>query len=194
MRFPRLIVAGIVVAGGLGGQIVAAPNPLSVRDIDGHSWTPLSPSGNDVDLVLFISAECPVTQHYAPEMNRIVAAYSARGVHAWFVFAEPSIPVADVRQNLKDFHPHTTAPAIIDAHFDLTAAAGVTITPEAAIYTARGRVYRGRIDNLYITIGQNRREATTHDLRDALEAVLAGKPVIHPETEAVGCFIERGVR
>lgn len=51
--------------------------------------------------------------------------------------------------------------------------------------------YRGRIDNLYINIGRTRQQVTSHDLTDALDAVLAGRPVKQPTTEALGCYIER---
>ena len=45
------------------------------------------------------------------------------------------------------------------------------ITPEAAVFDARGRlVYHGRIDNLYADIGRARTIATTHELEDAIEA------------------------
>jgi hypothetical protein len=72
---------------------------------------------------------------------------------------------------------------------------GIQVTPEAAIYSgASGRVYRGRIDDLYASIGQSRRAPTTHDLRDALTAVLAGKSPARAETDAIGCFIERTVK
>jgi hypothetical protein len=124
-------------------------------------------------------------------MDRIAADYAKRGLHTWFVFADRTLAPADARRHLKDFHPGSTSPAVIDADLALTAAAGITVTPEAVVYTSAGRVYRGRIDDLYVTIGQSRRAPTTHDLRDALDAVLAGKPVARAETPAVGCFVER---
>ena len=83
---------------------------------------------------------------------------------------------------------------MIDANFALTAAVNATVTPEAAIYTASGLVYRGRIDDLYADVGQSRRAATTHDVRAALDAVIAGKRVPIRETEPVGCSIERRQR
>jgi len=67
---------------------------------------------------------------------------------------------------------------------------GVTITPEAAIVNSAGKVvYRGRIDNSYAALGQARRAPTSHDLRDALDATLAGKPAPNPKTKALGCYI-----
>ena len=66
---------------------------------------------------------------------------------------------------------------------------GATITPEAAVY-AGGRVqYRGRIDDRFVDFGVDRPAAIEHDLQDAIAAILAGKPVAQPETQAVGCYI-----
>jgi hypothetical protein len=172
----------------------ASTGPLTVRDLDGRSWTPLSPGRGEINLIFFIGADCPVTRRYSPEMDRIAADYANRGVRTWFVFADPTLKPADARRHLKDFHAGATPPAVIDADFTLTAAAGITVTPEAAVYTSAGRVYRGRIDDLYVTIGQSRRAPTTRDLRDALDAMLAGKPVARAETTAIGCFVERTVK
>ena len=62
-----------------------------------------------------------------------------------------------------------------------------TITPTAVVRDVRGNVrYRGRIDNLYINIGRTRQQVTSHDLTDALDAVLAGTPGPTREHEALG--------
>jgi hypothetical protein len=172
----------------------AAPRraaPLAVSDIDGRVWTPLSPATGETNLIFFVSADCPVSARYAAEIDRIAAGYAARGVRAWLVYADLTATIPSVRANLKAFHPNARTPAIIDAGFQLTTAVDVTITPEAAIYTSSGRVYRGRIDDLYVSIGKSRREALHHDLRDALDAILAGRSVATPTTDAIGCFIER---
>ena len=68
--------------------------------------------------------------------------------------------------------------------------AGATVTPTAVVLDREGAVrYRGRIDDFYAALGKPRRQATTHELRDALDAVLAGKPVAVPEAKALGCYI-----
>ncbi len=53
-------------------------------------------------------------------------------------------------------------------------------------------LYLGRIDNRVEDFGKTRLQATEFDLRDALEAVLAGRPVAHPRTHAIGCAITNG--
>ena len=63
--------------------------------------------------------------------------------------------------------------------------------PKPWCSTANWKIaYRGRIDNWYSELGKSRSAATTHDLADAIEATLAGRPVAEPVTKAVGCYIE----
>jgi hypothetical protein len=59
----------------------------------------------------------------------------------------------------------------------------VVIRPDESI------AYRGRIDNYYADLTKPRAQVTEHDWRDALDAVLSGKPVAKPEVPAVGCYI-----
>ena len=68
--------------------------------------------------------------------------------------------------------------------------AKATVTPSVAIVDGGGIVrYRGRIDNAYADLGKPRQHVTSHDLRVSLDAMLAGRPVPAPETEALGCYI-----
>jgi hypothetical protein len=50
-------------------------------------------------------------------------------------------------------------------------------------------LYRGRIDDRVADFGKRRVEPTRRDLRLALDAILAGKPVPARRTKAVGCYI-----
>jgi len=179
----------------IGLSLLAPPQtPLVVRDLDGRAASPLVAGTGEINLLIFVSADCPISARYSPEINRIVGDYRPKGVHAWLVYAESKAAPAAVRANLAEYHGGLSIPAIIDTDFRLTAAVGATVTPEAAVYTPAGRVYRGRIDDLYQAIGEGRRTAEHHDLRDALDAVLAGRRVAVAETKAIGCFIERAVK
>ena len=86
-----------------------------------------------------------------------------------------------------------TGAVIRDPHHRLAQHLGVTVTPEAAIVAAGGKmVYRGRIDNLYGDLGRKRPlGATRHELRNALDAVLAGKEIQVKRTEAIGCYLPK---
>src|SRR6266540_6218002 len=68
-------------------------------------------------------------------------------------------------------------------------ALGVHRTPETVVLDAEKRLrYRGRIDDQY-RLGGVRKEPASHELKDALEAVLAGRKVAVAETEVDGCPI-----
>lgn len=66
-----------------------------------------------------------------------------------------------------------------------------TIIPEVVVQDQTGTVvYQGAIDDWYVDLGKHRPEPTQPYLRNALMALLDGRPVAIPKTEAVGCFIE----
>ena len=140
-------------------------------------------------LLFFITNDCPISNAFAPEIARICAEYQPKGVACKLVYVDPSLSDAAAQKHAAEYG-HGNYPRVVDRHHDLVKAAGATITPEAALMNAAGKVlYRGRIDNSYVTLGQSRRPATQRDLRDALDSALAGKPVPHPETKALGCYI-----
>ena len=83
-----------------------------------------------------------------------------------------------------------TLATLPDPNHILVNLAKVTLMPETAVFDGHGALrYHGRIDDLYIAFGRSRRAPTTHDLDDALTAVLAGKPVTNDARPAVGCYI-----
>lgn len=136
-----------------------------------------------------MATDCPVSNAYAPEIQRVCAAYKSKGVSCTLVYEDARVTAAEVRQHLDDHH-YQHVPAAIDADASLAGRVQASVTPETVVIDRTGAVrYRGRIDNFYVSFGHSRQVVTVHDLRDALDAVLAGKPVAAPVTEPVGCFI-----
>ena len=160
---------------------------VSARDTDGSTWTLLGPAANQLELLFFISSDCPISNHYAPEILRICQDYRSRGLRCFTVY--PDDDVTTVTNHRREFGYGPSIPAFTDRDYALVKAAGAHVTPQAVLYSPAGRVYSGRIDDLYIDAGRTRRQATRHDLRLAIDAAVAGKPIAQPETEAVGCFI-----
>ena len=70
---------------------------------------------------------------------------------------------------------------------------GAQITPEVVVYKTKDKkiLYRGRIDNAYHQIGRRRRVVTTSELKDVLDALTCGLPVLTKNRPAIGCFIEQ---
>jgi hypothetical protein len=162
-----------------------------VRDIDGVVRPLFAPAGV-ANVLIFVSSDCPVSNGYAPEVQRICRAYRAKGVACSLVYEDMSISQARVRAHLDEFDYKDMA-AVIDGDRAIAKQARAIVTPQAVVVGPDGGVkYRGRINNQYVALGKPRRVVTQHDLRDALDAVISGKAVAHPETEAVGCFIATG--
>lgn len=168
--------------------MTAMPAVAEVRDLDGRLLTPFEADGH-AHIVFFVATDCPISNAYAPEIQRVCREYDSKGVRCTLAYEDERIDPAAVRKHMDAF-AYRGIPATIDTSRSLARKAGASITPQATLIDSHGQVrYRGRIDNLYAALGKPRQHVTSHDLVDALEAVLAAKPVAEPHTEPVGCFI-----
>ncbi len=167
-----------------------APLSFQLRDTRGAAHTPAEWAGHKAVVLFFVTTDCPIAASYVPEMNRIQEAYTGRGVALFAVQAEPRIPADEVARYAREYR--YSFPLLLDPHQELVKLTGATITPQVAILASDGKLlYLGRIDNRAVDFGVQRPRATELDLRDALDAVLAGKPVPHPRTKSIGCAIPR---
>jgi hypothetical protein len=146
-----------------------------------------------VRVSIFTSIDCPISNRYAPEIQRLQEQFAAEDVRFSLVFANPRETRATIHQHLRLFGYRIDV--VQDPQHDLVRRTGATVTPEAVVFDRQDRlVYRGRIDDRYVDIGIDRQSATTHDLRDAIAATLAGRPVAKPNTPAVGCYLADVIR
>ena len=139
-------------------------------------------------VVYFVMSDCPISNQFAPEMNRICDDFAGDGVRCYVAYVDPELD-ADAIDEHRKAYGHTR-PVIHDRKQEIVRRTGASVTPEVAVFDGEGEIaYLGRINNFYAKLGVPRRKATVHDLRDALSAVVAGKPVETPRTTAVGCYI-----
>ena len=157
-------------------------------DVNDRSFDLWEETGAHATVVIFTRADCPVSNRYAPELRRLYHEFQPQGARIFLVYVDPKETSDSVRKHLEEYdYP---CPGLRDPGHRLVRETGATVTPEAVVFDAQQKItYRGRIDNLYTDFGKARDEATTHELADALTATLAGKPVVEPETKAVGCYI-----
>jgi hypothetical protein len=163
---------------------------LFILDVNGVDRRPLHvAAAAKANALFFVTNECPVSNSFAHEIARICADYKSDGIACSLIYVDPSITDRQAREHAHDFG-HGDYPRIVDRHHELVKATGVTVTPEVAVIDKAGKViYRGRIDDSYAALGQPRRPVKNADLRDALNAIVRGKPVQRPETRALGCYI-----
>ena len=158
-----------------------------LSDIDGHR---LNLFGQDIRaaVLFFITNDCPITNSYIPEINRIVAEYEARKTAFYAVYTDPTVSIPAIRSHAHEFGLHI--PLIPDTAHVLVHRVGATVTPEVAVIERGGKlVYLGPVDDLYVDFGKRRAAPTQWYLRQALDAVLSGKPVAITEVKPIGCFI-----
>lgn len=161
---------------------------LSLKDVEGKVQQPLADAGQVVTVLFFVLHDCPIANGYAPEISRIAEEYRGRGVRAYVVYGEDDLPRADAKKHARDYAYR--CPALLDPKRTLSAAAGATVSPEAAVFLRNGALlYRGRIDDRAIAPGKHRAEPHERDLRAALDAILAGRPVRERFTRAIGCYL-----
>ena len=171
---------------------VAAAKPQAkpvLTDVKGKQHAPFKSDKTKAVVFIFMLRDCPVSNVYAPELTRIHKEYSAKGVALYLVHPDRDTNAKSAIAHAKEYK--LNAPVVLDHDHKLTRLAEAEVTPEAAVFDAKGRlVYRGRIDNLYAGFGKKRFKPTKRDLRDTLDAMLAGERLAKRTTEAVGCYID----
>ena len=171
-------------------SLKTSSSSLQFTDLAGRIQTPLSQPDHQATILFFVLPDCPISNAYAPEIKRIAAEYAQRKIASFVVYVDPDLTTDAAKKHAKDYGYE--CPVISDDSLKLVEQTGVTIAPEVAVLDANGkRLYRGRIDNLYAGLGKRRPQATEHDLRNTLDAILNGKPVPNETTRSIGCFIAR---
>jgi hypothetical protein len=167
----------------------ATPALSTLIDLEGRPADPLAGvAARKATVLQFVTTDCPISNGYAPEIQRLASAFGPQNVAFYLVYPDPDLKPADARKHHQDYgYPF---PAVLDPKFELAKLAKVETTPEAAVFLAdRSEVYRGRINDLYVDYGKARHAPTSNDLKDVLEAVVGGKPPAPRTTEAIGCPI-----
>ena len=152
--------------------------------------------GTKVLAVVFESNHCPVSQLYESRIEKIYEDYRRKGVT--LVAINPNNPKAvrlnelgytDVTDSLPEMKLRAAFrgiawPYLYDGETQaLSMKFGAVATPHIFLFDQDRKLrYQGRIDD-------NQREelVKTHDARDALDAMLEGRPVAVAETRAFGC-------
>jgi len=184
MSAVRVTLAVLLVSGTLH-----ADSPRGVFDLDGRSVDPLALSaGTRAHVLVFTTTDCPISNRYAPEIQRLAVAYRDLGVTFWLVYPVPGDTPDKIRAHAAQFG--FELPIARDTRAALVKHTAVTVTPEVAVISAGGEVaYRGRVDDRYVDFGRDRPAPTTRDLDQALTSLLAGRTIEPKTTRAVGCIL-----
>ena len=181
-----LAVLGLLAACGGGGR---GPEAVSVDAVfvDGRAVNLLAEDPAAVVLV-FVTPDCPISNRYVPEINRMAAEWAAQRVSTYLVYPDPAFSLEQIVKHRVEFELEPQG--LVDFDQSLVRLTGVEVTPEAAVLTADGDLaYRGRIDNRFVDFGKTRPRATVRDLRLAVASTLEGALADPAGGPAVGCYI-----
>ena len=95
-------------------------------------------------VLLFIRSDCPISNRYAPELERLAREYSPGGIEFRLVYTEAGITAAAIERHRKEYG--YSIPGLLDGDRSYVRRAHARITPEATVFVRGELVYRGRID------------------------------------------------
>jgi peroxiredoxin len=182
-----ILAATLLFAGAALAQdykLGANVGDFTVQDLKGAPIAFYRLKG-DITAVIFIATQCPVSNAYNERMKSLYADYAPKGVHFLFVNANSTEPAAEVEKHAQShafpFPVYKDAGNVVADRF------GAQATPEVYVMDKTGTMrYHGSIDD-----SQQESRIQNQWLRQALDAMIAGRPVEKSETKAFGCTIKR---
>jgi peroxiredoxin len=189
-RWFQLLALSCSAALAVAGE--PAPSLFRVRsatDAEGFTHRLGEDRGTKVVVLVFLGAECPISQRYLPKLNRLAADHKTNAVEFYGVVAERKMTRAKAAAFAKEYS--IQFPVLFDDKLALARWLRPTHVPEAFVLKPDGDiVYRGRIDDWYESIGKARAVIQHHELRDGIAAVLAGRTPQRLFARPVGCYFE----
>jgi peroxiredoxin len=169
------------------------PAPLgdvAMKNVDGTEISIADVAGRKGTLVIFTCNHCPWVKKWQTRIAGIGNAAVKRGFGV--IAINPNDPAAYPEDAFDEMKARARQlgfkfPYVVDATSDLARAFGATHTPEAYLFDAQGRlVYHGGVDDN----AADEKAVKQPWLRQAVDAVAAGRSVPWAETKAFGCSIK----
>ncbi len=203
-----LLVAVILLSCITGASASADPQPLEIGSpapdfslpaTDGRTYSLKDFAGARILVILFTCNHCPTAQAYEERIKQLAADYEPKGVAV--VAISPNDPLSvrldelgytDLSDSFEEMKIRAqdkafNFPYLYDGETsEASMKYGPQATPHVFIFDEKRHLrYTGRIDD-----GEKPGTARTHDTRNALDALLAGKPVPVEKTKTFGCSIK----
>jgi peroxiredoxin len=206
MKLVSLVSAVAIVAGAAGASIgwaaeskgglalgSKAPDAAAktkMKNVDGKMVSIADVAGKAGTLVVFTCNHCPFAKDWEQRIVELANTYAGKGIGVVLVNAND--PTTHPEDGYEEMQTRAKSrgmkiPYVVDATSGVARAFGASVTPEAFLFDKSGKLaYHGTIDD-------NRKEpdkVKVRYLKDALDAVVAGKAPAVPETKGLGCGIK----
>jgi len=160
-----------------------------VTDVAGQAHRLGEVAETRVIVLVFLGPECPISQRYVPELNRLAAGQGTNAVEFFGVISGASMTRTQAAAFVREYA--IQFPVLFDDGGPLARWLRPTHMPEAFVLRPDGDVrYHGRIDDWYESPGKPSASAQHHELRDAINALLTGKSPPKIFAPPVGCYFE----
>lgn len=198
-RFPRsasvlaAILPGMLLSPSLAFALsIGDPAPArgtKMPSVDGRELAVADVAGEKGTLVVFTCNQCPYAKAWEGRIVALGNAYAKSGIGV--IAINPNDPTVAPDEGFDAMVTRAGErgydfPYVVDSTSGLARAFGATKTPEVFLFDAAGRLaYHGAIDDE----SENPHAVESPYLKNALDAVLEGKPAAPAETKALGCDI-----
>ena len=158
--------------------------------VDGKNYSPASFNSNKILVVMFTCNHCPYVQAYEDRLIKLQSDFKDKGVIFVAInsndeknYPEDSFENMIKRAKEKGYN----FPYLRDKTQEIARNFGAIRTPEIFTFDKERTLrYHGEIDDNW----KEPNKVIKHTLKEALEALLSGKPVSEPETHAIGCTVK----
>lgn len=164
---------------------------FELPNVDGRTVDFAAASGSKGTVVMFICNHCPFVKHVADQLAALGRDYSSSGIGFVAISSnDVSTHPADspeqmVREAEERGYPF---PYLYDETQDVAKEYQAACTPDFYLFDAgRNLVYRGQLDS---SRPGNDIPVTGSDLREAIDALLAGRPPVSEQKPSIGCNIK----
>jgi peroxiredoxin len=163
---------------------------VKMKGVDGKELSIADVKKPQGTLVVFTCNHCPYAKKWATRIVELGNGYSAKGLGVVAInandpkaYEEDSLEVMQQRAKERGMQ----FPYVVDATSNVARAFGATRTPEAFLFDKGGKlVYHGAIDDT----PDDATKVEHAYLKDAIDALLAGKDVAVKESKSIGCSIK----
>lgn len=158
--------------------------------IDGKNYSLESFKGSKILVVMFTCNHCPYVRAYESRLISLQESFKSKGVQFIAINSnnEENYPEDNFENMLKRAKEKKyNFPYLRDKTQEVAKIFGASFTPEIFVFDEHKTLqYHGRIDDNW----QEPDKVTKHNLREAIEAILSGKPVDRANTQAIGCTVK----
>lgn len=178
------LILFLLISFSYAGEMSKAEN-FTLKDYSGKSHSLSNYKDSAAVVVMFIATQCPVSNDYNNRMVALYKDYTEKGIAFLAINSNKQESVEEISTHSQKHG--FQFPVLKDPDNVIADKFNAQVTPEIFVLNSNFEIlYHGRIDD-----SQRESEIKSRDLRNALDEILAGKPVSKKETKAFGCTIKR---